>query len=47
MFCRRNLIKSIKKQDCPPRKILGTILEMDEGRTSINGPEDMKAYYDA
>ena len=27
---------------CPSFKILGTILEMDEGRTSINGPADKK-----
>ena len=27
---------------CPPCKLLGTILEMDQGRNQINGPEDKK-----
>ena len=27
---------------CPPRKILGTILEVDERRTPLNGPENKK-----
>ena len=31
----------------PLCKILGNILEMDEGRTSTNGPEDKKANDDA
>ena len=36
-----------KHLGCPPCKILGTILEMDEGRTSTNGPEDKKTNDDA
>ena len=31
-----------KHLSCPPCKILGTILEMYEGGTSTNGPEDKK-----
>ena len=31
-----------KPQGCPPNKILGTTLEMDQGRTPTNGPEDKK-----
>ena len=27
-----------KHLGCPPCKVLGTILEVDEGRTSTNGP---------
>ena len=33
--------------DCPPCMIPGTILEMDEGRTSINGSENKKTNNDA
>ena len=32
---------------CPSRKILGTILEVDEGRTSTNGPKNKKTRDDA
>ena len=40
-------ISNDKHQGCPPGKILGTILEMNEGKTSINGPEAKKADDDA
>ena len=38
---------SDKHQDCLPCKILGTILEIDEGRSSANRPKNKKAYKDA
>ena len=47
-LCSRNLIKGINTWDVPlVRKILSTILEMDEGRTSTNEPEDKKTNNDA
>ena len=36
-----------KHQGWPPCKILRTILEMDKGRTWINGPENKKINDDA
>ena len=45
-FCIRNLIRD-KNLDCPPYKILGTILEMNEERTPTNGAEEKKADDDA
>ena len=32
---------------CPPRKILGTILKVEEGKTSTNGPMNKKTHDDA
>ena len=37
----------ISSMGCPPCKILGTILEVNEGRTSTNEPENKKAHDDA
>ena len=34
-------------EDCHPCKILGTLLEMDEGRNSSNKPKGKKANEDA
>ena len=31
---------------CPPHKLLGTILKVDEGRTSTNGLENKKTHDD-
>ena len=36
-----------KHLSCPPRKIRGTILKLDEGRTSTNWPENKKTHDDA
>ena len=36
-----------KHLSCSPCKILGTILQIDEGRTQANGPEDKKTNDDA
>ena len=41
MIINSNLIKGINT-GCPPRKILGTILKVDEKRTSQNAPENKK-----
>ena len=41
-LCKRNLIKWVNTWVGPPCMILGSILEMDEGRTQTNGPEDKK-----
>ena len=40
---RRNLIKGVN----PWTVYLGTILEVDKGRTSTNGPENKKIYSNA
>ena len=34
--------KKVKHLGCPPCKIIGTILEIDDGRTSTNEQEDKK-----
>ena len=40
---RRNLIRGINTWAVYPScKILGTVLKMNEGRTSTNGPENKK-----
>ena len=36
-----------KHRGCLPYKMLGTIFEVDEGRTSTNGPEDKKTMHKA
>ena len=40
---RRKIHQRDKHQGCLPCHLLGTILEMDKGKTSTNGPEDKKA----
>ena len=42
----RNLIKGINIWAIPTRKLLGTILKVDEGRTSKIGPENEKTHDD-
>ena len=36
-----------KHMGCPPCKLLGTLLEMDKGGTSTNGPGEKKTKDDA
>ena len=40
----RNLIKGINTEACSSRMILGTILKMDERRTSTNRPKNKKTH---
>ena len=39
-FLSKNLIKRINTWTVPARKILGTISDLDQRRTSTNGPEN-------
>ena len=38
----QTILSKSHQKCCPPRKILGTILEVEERRASINGPEKRK-----
>ena len=44
---RNQTIQQKSHQSCPSRKILGTILEVDERRTLTNGQDNEKTHDDA